>query len=119
MNDIQTTPENGANMGGQPPGKVFCSECGTSMSQNAQACPSCGAPNSAAMGPVSDKSMVPAALLCFFLGVIGIHRFYVGKIGTGILLILTLGGLGIWQLIDLIMIIIASFKDKDGLPLRR
>lgn len=70
-------------------------------------------------GAVSDKSMVPAALLCFFLGTFGIHRFYVGKIGTGILMILTLGGLGIWVLIDLVMIIVGSFKDKNGLPLQR
>lgn len=68
---------------------------------------------------VSSKSMVPAALLCFFLGAFGIHRFYVGKIGTGILMIVTLGGLGIWTLIDFIMIIVGSFKDKDGLPLNR
>ena len=63
--------------------------------------------------------MVAAALLCFFLGTLGIHRFYVGKIITGILMILTLGGLGIWTLIDLVMIIVGSFKDKNGLPLKR
>ena len=68
---------------------------------------------------VSSKSMVPAALLCFFLGAFGIHRFYVGKIGTGILMIITLGGLGIWTLIDFVMIIVGSFKDKEGLPLHR
>lgn len=75
--------------------------------------------NVATAGAVSEKSMVPAALLCFFLGALGIHRFYVGKIGTGILMILTLGGLGIWALIDLVMIIVGSFKDKNGLPLQR
>ena len=73
----------------------------------------------AVAGPVSDKAMVPAALLCFFLGALGLHRFYVGKIGTGILMLLTLGGLGIWTLIDLVMIIVGSCKDKDGLPLQR
>lgn len=55
-----------------------------------------------------------AFLLCLFLGNLGIHRFYVGKIGTGILMILTFGGLGIWALVDLIMIITGSFKDKEG-----
>jgi hypothetical protein len=63
--------------------------------------------------PASPKSRLAAALLCWFLGVIGIHRFYVGKIGTGILMILTLGGLGIWALIDFIMILVGSFKDKE------
>ena len=68
---------------------------------------------------VGEKGMVPAALLCFFVGFLGIHRFYVGKIGTGILMILTLGGLGIWQLIDFVMIIIGKFKDKEGRTLQR
>lgn len=71
------------------------------------------------MGAVSQKTMVAAALLCFFLGTFGIHRFYVGKILTGILMILTLGGFGIWVLIDFVMIIVGSFRDKDGLPLKR
>ena len=79
----------------------FCGECGHGMSPKAPNCSSCGAQNSAAMEPVSHKSMVPAALLCFFLGTFGIHRFYVGKIIIGILMILTLGGLGIWVLIEL------------------
>ena len=62
----------------------------------------------------SDKGFVPTLLLCLFLGTLGIHRFYVGKVGTGILMILTIGGLGIWVLIDLIMIAVGSFKDKQG-----
>jgi len=66
---------------------------------------------------VSDKSRLAAALLCWFLGFLGIHRFYVGKVGTGILMIVTLGGLGIWVLIDFIMILIGSFKDKAEEPL--
>jgi TM2 domain-containing membrane protein YozV len=68
---------------------------------------------------VSEKGFVPALLLCFFLGGLGIHRFYVGKIGTGILMILTLGGLGIWAIVDFVMIAVGSFKDKDGLDLKR
>ena len=64
--------------------------------------------------PVSPKSRLAAALLAWFLGVLGIHRFYVGKVGTGILMIVTLGGLGIWALIDFIVILVGSFKDKEG-----
>lgn len=64
--------------------------------------------------PASPKSRLAAALLAFFLGTLGIHRFYVGKIGTGILIIVTIGGFfGIWVLIDFIMILIGSFKDKQ------
>jgi TM2 domain-containing membrane protein YozV len=63
---------------------------------------------------VSPKGYVPAILICFFFGAFGIHRFWVGKIGTGILMLLTLGGLGIWALIDFIMIVVGKFTDKQG-----
>ena len=66
----------------------------------------------------SEKGFVPALLLCLLLGGLGVHRFYVGKIGTGILMLLTLGGFGIWALIDLIVIAVGSFKDKSGLALK-
>jgi len=62
----------------------------------------------------SDKSFVATLLLCFFLGAFGVHRFYVGKVGTGLLMLITLGGLGIWTLIDFVMIAIGSFTDKGG-----
>ena len=66
------------------------------------------------MAESSEKKRLVAFLLCFFLGCLGVHRFYVGKIGTGVAQILTLGGLGIWALIDLIMIICGAFKDSEG-----
>jgi hypothetical protein len=62
----------------------------------------------------SEKRVLPAALLCFFLGVFGVHRFYVGKVGTGLLQLFTIGGLGIWWLIDMILILTGSFRDGDG-----
>lgn len=62
----------------------------------------------------TDRRILPAFLLCFFLGTFGAHRFYVGKTGTAIAQIFTLGGLGIWAFVDLIMIICGAFKDKEG-----
>ncbi len=64
--------------------------------------------------PISPKSRAAAAILAWFLGVFGVHRFYVGKVGTGIAQIFTLGGLGIWALIDFIMILVGSFRDKEN-----
>ncbi|MGL5415575.1 MAG: zinc-ribbon domain and TM2 domain-containing protein [Clostridium sp.] len=93
---------------------MFCKDCGKEVSESAIMCPNCGAP----IVNTSSKSKVVAALLCFFLGGLGIHRFYTGKIGTGILMILTLGGLGVWTIIDFIMILCGAFKDKDGNKLR-
>lgn len=73
-----------------------------------------------AAGPaVGQKSWVVALLLCFFLGMLGVHRFYVGKIGTGVLMLLTFGGLGFWVLIDFIVILVGAFRDKQGQPLAR
>lgn len=63
---------------------------------------------------ISDKGYIPTLLLCFFLGTLGIHRFYVGKTGTAMLMLVTLGGFGIWALADTILIICGYFKDADG-----
>ena len=62
----------------------------------------------------SEKDWLVTLLLSLFVGSLGIHRFYVGKIGTGILQLITVGGCGIWTLIDIIMIATGNFKDKDG-----
>ena len=62
----------------------------------------------------SEKSGVVCLLLLLLLAPLGAHRFYAGKIGTAILFILTVGGFGIWALIDLIMIVTSKFTDSDG-----
>ncbi len=67
----------------------------------------------------SSRKILPALLLCFFFGIFGTHRFYVGKFGTGILQMLTLGGLMLWVVIDLAIIITGHFSDADGAPVNQ
>jgi len=67
----------------------------------------------------SSRSRLLALVLCFFLGVFGAHRFYVGKFWTGLILLLTGGGLGIWWMIDFVLILIGAFTDSDGRPVKR
>lgn len=73
-------------------------------------------PMSAVANP-DGKSFVVTWLLSYFLGVLGVDRFYLGKIGTGLLKLITIGGIGIWWLIDLIFVLTGNMKDKAGRPL--
>lgn len=66
----------------------------------------------------SEKSWMVTLILAIFLGYIGIHRFYVGKIGTGILWLFTGGCFGIGWLIDIIMIVCGNFTDKERKPIK-
>lgn len=70
--------------------------------------------NAPANQAVSDRSRLVAFLFCFFLGYLGIHRFYVGKSGTGVAMLLTAGGLGVWWLVDTILLLAGGFSDKQG-----
>jgi TM2 domain-containing membrane protein YozV len=102
----------------------FCQSCGAEVNEKAVVCVKCGvAVNNSNIqvqtGPVSDKQWIVALLLSFFLGFLGVHRFYTGHIGIGVIQLLTLGGCGIWALIDLILIIVGSYTDADGLPLKK
>ncbi len=77
-------------------------------------------PNSLEIVPgISRKSKTTALLLCIFLGGIGAHRFYVGKVGTGILYLFTAGFFGIGWIIDIIRISTGYFSDEFDLPLRQ
>lgn len=68
---------------------------------------------------MSDKKFLPALLLAIFLGFVGAHRFYVGKVGTAVLQICTLGGCGVWVLVDIVMMVTGAFTDKQGLKLAK
>lgn len=95
----------------------YCSQCGTPVNTHTNFCTKCGAALEFKSSPTTEtskKSAVTTLLLCLFLGGLGIHRFYVGKIKTGILMLLTGGGLGIWTLVDLIQIACCNFTDSEG-----
>ena len=66
-----------------------------------------------------EKDWLITLLLCFFVGIFGVHRFYTGSIGIGVVQLLTGGGFGIWTLIDFIMILTGSYRDGQGRPLVR
>lgn len=62
----------------------------------------------------SPYNRVVTMVLWFFLGMAGVHRFYVGKFATGLLMLLTGGGFGIWWIVDLILILTGRFRDAQG-----
>ena len=81
---------------------IYCRECGYKHSDKAKACPKCGAPSEETLSKninklVNKKSMLVYLLLCWFVGILGAHRFYIGKTGSG-LAILLMGTIG-WLLI--------------------
>jgi hypothetical protein len=68
-------------------------------------------------GVFSNRDWLVALVLSVIVGTLGVDRFYLGKIGTGILKLLTFGGLGVWTIIDIILIAIKKLDDKEGLKL--
>ena len=62
----------------------------------------------------SPYPRLPILILCVLFGWLGIHRFFVGKVGTGVLMLVTVGGLGIWVVIDVILIVFGQFRDREG-----
>ena len=101
---------------GVPPrnGNKFCQNCASETNSVAEICIKCGVRLTDRTQDVSPKSRLMATLLAFFLGCFGVHRFYLGQVGLGILMLLTCGACGIWQLIDFIIVVCGSMRDKDG-----
>lgn len=122
---------------------MYCRNCGNEVSEKAIMCVACGTPPKAgdkychnckaetnASSPIcmkcgvslkgenplrgEGKDWLTTLLLCFFLGFLGIHRFYTGHTVIGVVQLLTLGCCGIWTLIDFIIIIVGTFKDAKG-----
>jgi TM2 domain-containing membrane protein YozV len=62
----------------------------------------------------SGKNGMLMLVLCLLFGIFGAHRFYAGKTGTAIAQLLTLGGLGVWTIVDLLFILFGEFTDVDG-----
>ena len=110
------TPEICLSCGVKPlAGSNFCQACGTATNPLAEICIKCGAQLLKAEAvDISPKSRLAVTLLAWFLGEFGAHRFYLGKIGTAIAMFFTLGGLGIWALIDFIYAVSGNMKDKEG-----
>jgi hypothetical protein len=100
---------------------IYCYECGKKVSDKAERCPHCGA---ASRSDCGTKKGWAALLLAWFLGVFGAHRFYVGKTGSAIVMLIlsiTIVGVivtGIWTLVDMITIICGKFTDAQGKKLK-
>lgn len=115
---------------------MFCYKCGAEINDEAIICPKCGCSTNnyeqtdtspqqqvevnvsypSNSYPVSPKSRLVALLLAIFLGGIGVHRFYLGKVGTGLLWLFTGGLAGVGWIVDIIVIACGSARDAYGAP---
>lgn len=126
--------------------KKFCKHCGERIDVECIICPKCGKQveqlkqetaqpsvvinntntnanvnqntNNVGNGNYPYKSKIVTLLLCLFLGGLGVHRFYVGKMGTGLIWLFTGGFFFIGWIVDFIVILIGGFRDKAGMPLK-
>lgn len=98
----------------------YCTECGSLINKKAEICPKCGVRQLYDSNQLKEEKTeqqnkwITCLLLCWFFGVFGVHRFYTGHTGLGVVQLLTMGGCGIWALIDFIIIASGNFKDADG-----
>ncbi|PYV06312.1 MAG: hypothetical protein DMG26_03490 [Acidobacteria bacterium] len=105
---------------GQRPGEGtrYCWSCGAEPVPSAEICVKCGV-RLTRMGQMGQKDWLVALLLSILAGTLGVDRFYLGYVGLGVLKLLTLGGFGIWTLVDIILIATNKLPDGQGNPLRK
>ena len=100
----------------------YCPSCGEVIKKEAEICPKCGVrqgSSSSPQGQIGNKDWTTALILSILLGGLGVDRFYLGYVGLGILKLLTLGGCGVWSIIDIILIATNKLKDANGKLLQK
>jgi len=135
--ELTGSPEFCMDCGARPlSGTGFCPGCGSTTTALTEICVKCGANVAkASVGDISPKSRLAATLLAFFLGMFGAHRFYVGKTGTAVLMlilglvgwatfwfflgIIFLVAVGIWAFVDFILAVVGSMRDSEGKLIER
>ena len=96
-------------------GQRFCQNCGAETTPSDSTCSKCRA----LVTRYSEKDWVLALILSVVVGMLGVDRFYLGYVGLGILKLITGGGIGIWWIVDIILIALNRIPDSTGLPLHR
>lgn len=103
----------------------YCPNCGKPVNEETNFCPDCGMslkctpePRPAKETISNDDRWLITLLLCILVGSLGVHRFYTGNILTGVLMLITLGGCGIWTIVDIVMIAGNTYRDGDGKTLK-